>query len=285
MTIKKWRSKKIRSDLIKNISNKKVFNIGNRKSAIKKAISSATFDEIILIAGKGHEEKQIYKNKIFNISDKKIVKNLKIKLKKIDIKKKNYIQNNHIFKKIFGKIKSFSIKGLSVDSRTIKKENIFLAIKGKKNDGSRFIFDALKKGAGCVVSSSYNKTHNKILKINNSINFLNQFAKLKREYSLAKIIAITGSTGKTSLKNLIKDLLKSFGKTYFSPKSFNNHLGVPISLSNLSYEDKFGVFEVGMSKAGEIRDLSRLIKPSIGVITNIGEAYLENFKNVLYCKS
>ena len=118
-------------------------------------------------------------------------------------------------------------------------------------------------------------------KINNSINFLNQFAKLKREYSLAKIIAITGSTGKTSLKNLIKDLLKSFGKTYFSPKSFNNHLGVPISLSNLSYEDKFGVFEVGMSKAGEIKNLSRLIKPNIGVITNIGEAHLENFKNVL----
>tara|TARA_B100000963_G_scaffold232516_1_gene203075 strand:- start:16836 stop:19595 length:2760 start_codon:yes stop_codon:yes gene_type:complete len=273
--------KKIRSDLVKNISNKKVFNIGNRKFAIKKAISSATLDETILIAGKGHEEKQIYKNKIFNISDKKIVKNLKIKLKKIDKKKRNYIQNNRIFKKIFGKIKFLNIKGLSIDSRTIKKENIFLTIKGKKNDGDMFIFDALKKGAGCVVSPSYNKTHNKIFKINNSINFLNEFAKLKREYSLAKIIAITGSTGKTSLKNLIKDLLKSFGKTYFSPKSFNNHLGVPISLSNLSYEDKFGIFEVGMSKAGEIRDLSRLIKPNIGVITNIGEAHLENFKNVL----
>ena len=86
---------------------------------------------------------------------------------------------------------------------------------------------------------------------------------------MAQIIAVTGSAGKTSLKNLIKDLLRNFGKTYCSPKSFNNHLGVPISLSNLSYDDKFGVFEVGMSKAGEIRSLSKLLKPHIGVITNI----------------
>ena len=104
--------------------------------------------------------------------------------------------------------------------------------------------------------------------------------KLKREYSLAKIIAITGSAGKTSLKFLLKDLLQNFGKAFSSPKSFNNYLGVPISLSNLSQDDKFGVFEVGMSKAGEIRNLTKLIRPHIGVITNIGEAHLENFKNI-----
>ena len=112
------------------------------------------------------------------------------------------------------------------------------------------------------------------------ISFLNQFAKHKRELSTSKIIAVTGSAGKTSLKNLIKNILQNFGKTYFSPKSFNNHLGVPISLSNLSYDDKFGIFEVGMSKAGEIKKLSNLIKPNIGVITNVGEAHIENFKNI-----
>ena len=74
--------------------------------------------------------------------------------------------------------------------------------------------------------------------------------------------------------------MQNFGKTYSSPKSYNNHLGVPISLSNLSIDDKFGVFEVGMSKAGEITNLSKLIKPHIGVITNIGEAHIENFKNL-----
>ena len=82
------------------------------------------------------------------------------------------------------------------------------------------------------------------------------------------------------LKNLIRQLLQNFEKTYSSPRSFNNHLGVPISLSNLSVEDKYGVFEVGMSKKGEIKNLSKLIQPHIGIITNIGEAHIENFKNI-----
>ena len=75
---------------------------------------------------------------------------------------------------------------------------------------------------------------------------------MKRDNTKAKIVAITGSAGKTSLKNLIKDLLKNFGETLFSPKSYNNHFGVPLSLSHLSTIHKFGVFEVGMSKPGEI---------------------------------
>ena len=124
------------------------------------------------------------------------------------------------------------------------------------------------------------KKNKKIIKIKNPIFFLNQFAKLKREHTFAKIIAVTGSAGKTSLKNLIKTFYRIFGKTYSSPRSFNNFLGVPISLSNLSYDDKFGIFEVGMSRAGEIKSLSKIIQPHIGVITNIGEAHLENFKNI-----
>ena len=109
---------------------------------------------------------------------------------------------------------------------------------------------------------------------------MNKFAELKREHTLAKIISVTGSAGKTSLKELLKNLLTSVGSTYASPKSFNNHLGVPLSLCNLSLNDKFGILEVGMSNSGEIRKLSKLIKPHIGVITNIGEAHIENFKSI-----
>ncbi len=273
--------KKIRDELSKYIQKEKVYNIGNRALAIKKAIQNADHQEIILIAGKGHEENQIYKNKIINISDKKIVKQIKIKSKIFSKKNKNFAQNKLALTQILGKKISVNFNGLSIDTRTIKKNNLFLAIKGKKYDGNKFIKHAFKKGAGCAVSSSINKIKNKkILKVKDEVIFLNRLAKYKRELSSAKIIAITGSAGKTSLKNLIKNLLKNFGKTYFSPRSFNNHLGVPISLSNLSYEDKFGIFEVGMSKAGEIKKLTNLIKPHIGVITNIGEAHIENFKNI-----
>ena len=112
----------------------------------------------------------------------------------------------------------------------------------------------------------------------NELKFLNNFALKKRSYSKAKILAITGSSGKTSLKDLIKRLLSNFGKTYCSPKSYNNHFGVPLSLSNLDTRHKFGVFEVGMSKAGEIDKLSKLIKPHIGIITNIGKHILKILK-------
>ncbi len=227
--------KKIRDELSKYIPKNKSFNIGNRELAIKKAVINAKPQEIILIAGKGHEEQQIYKNKIINISDKKIIKKLNIKINKFNKKKQNYLQNKMILEKILNRKKLMNFDGLSIDTRTIKKDNLFLALKGKNNDGSKFIQDSLKKGAGCVLTSlPIDKKNKKIIKIKNSISFLNNFAKLKREHSLAKIIAVTGSTGKTSLKNLINDLLQNFGSTYSSQRSFNNHLGVPISLSNLS---------------------------------------------------
>ena len=273
--------KKIRNDLLKHVAKDKAFDIGSRKLAVQKAIQNAHPNEIILIAGKGHEEQQIYKNKILNISDKKIIKNIHIKNKNLNKRKKNYASNRLILENILGKVKILDFNGLSIDTRSIKKDDLFLTIKGKKKNGDKFINEALKKEAGCVITSSKVKNKNKkILKVKNTISFLNQFAKLKRDRSSSKIIAVTGSAGKTSFKNLIHQLLVNFGKTYSSPKSFNNHLGVPISLSNLSTDDKFGIFEVGMSKSGEIKKLSKLIKPHLAVITNIGEAHIENFKNI-----
>ena len=163
----------------------------------------------------------------------------------------------------------------------LKKDNLFLTIKGKNNNGAKFVTKALKKGAKYIVSSqNIKKQKNKTIKVKNEIKFLNKYAYKKREKTQAKIIAVTGSAGKTSLKNLIKDLLNNFGKTLSSPKSYNNHFGVPLSLSQLKIEHKFGVFEVGMSKKGEIDKLTKLIRPHFGIITNIGEAHIENFKNL-----
>ena len=103
---------------------------------------------------------------------------------------------------------------------------------------------------------------------------------MKRDDSSANIIAITGSAGKTSLKNMVHQILSNYDKTYASPKSFNNHFGVPISLSNLDLGHRYGVFEVGMSKTGEIDKLSKLLRPHLAIITNIAEAHIENFKNL-----
>ncbi len=273
--------KKIRSVILKNIVNKNSYNIGERSRAIKAAILNAEPNEVILVAGKGHETDQIFKNKIISISDKQIINNIRLKIKKKSTKDQNFDQNRKILRDlaIHSNVRNFH--GLSIDSRTVKKDNLFLTIKGKNNDGFKFINEALRKGAKFVVSSKKNKKYRKqIIKVNDEIKFLNHFALKKRDYSKAKIIAITGSAGKTSLKNLIKNLLENFGKTLSSPKSYNNHFGVPLSLAQLGLTHKYGVFEIGMSKAGEINTLSKIIKPNTGIITNIGEAHIENFDNL-----
>ena len=142
------RPEKIRKEIFSNIKNINRFNIGNRAKAIKLAIINAEPNETILVAGKGHEAEQIYKNKTLLISDKQIIKKLRIKLKKISSETQNFIQNKKkIIKEITKKkiIKNFH--GLSIDSRVVKKNNLFLTIKGKNNDGIKFISKALKKGA------------------------------------------------------------------------------------------------------------------------------------------
>ena len=273
--------KKIRKEITKYLKGSNYYDIGNRSKAIKEAILKANSNEIILIAGKGHEDYQNYGNRIILTSDKKIVKKIKRKKNAISKKNQNLFSNAKILNKIIKGKKLYKFNSLTIDSRQVKKNNLFLAIKGKNNDGNRFIEKAIRKGASYVVSSKDNKKfRKKIIRFSDPLILLNKFAVLKREYCSAKIIAITGSAGKTSLKNIISSLLNFFGDTYASPKSYNNHLGVPISLSNLNLNHKFGVFEAGMNKAGEINQLTKMIKPNLAIITNVAEAHIKNFNNI-----
>ena len=260
---------------------KDIQSIPLRSKAIKTAIINSKPNGIVLVAGKGHEIIQIYKNKMLNFSDKEIIK--KININDIKYNKKNYNQiiNAEIMYKLIKK-KNIKFEGVSINSKTIKKKNIFIAIEGKNHDGHSFVKEALKNKANfCVIRKNIqNINQNKLIRCNNTINFLNQLAAKKREYSNAKIIAITGSSGKTTLKTLLGNMLANYRETYFSKKSYNNHFGVPLSLCNLENSHQYGVFEIGMSKPGEIWKLSNLIKPNIAVITNIGEAHIENFHNL-----
>ena len=269
--------KMIKSGFSKKLS---INEIPKRAKAIETAIVNSTPYSILLIAGKGHETTQTYGSQIINISDKEIVK--KINDKKIKSDKKNYnkIFNAEIIKKLVKKNK-LRFEGVSINSQQVKKGNLFVAIKGKNHDGHFFAREALKNKANyCVIQKNINKLDkNKSIKYSNTINFLNRLAALKRNCINTKVIAITGSSGKTTLKTLIGRTLNEYEKTYFSQKSYNNHIGVPLSLCNLEKDHKYGVFEIGMSKEGEIKRLSNLVKPDIAIITNIGEAHIENFNN------
>ena len=272
----------IRKMIMSGFSKKLNTNeIPERAKAIETAILRSKPNSILLIAGKGHETTQTYGNKIDNVSDKKIVKN--INEKKIRFNKKNYnkIFNAEIIKELVKKDK-LRFEGVSINSKQIKKGNLFVAIKGKNHDGHIFAKEALKNKANyCVVQKNINKLDkSKLIQRPNTIDFLNELAVLKRNQINIKVIAVTGSSGKTTLKTLVGKTLNVYGKTYFSKKSHNNHIGVPLSLCNLESDHNFGVFEIGMSHSGEIRRLSSLVKPDIAIITNIGEAHMENFNNL-----
>jgi MurE/MurF fusion protein len=272
----------IRKMIVSGFKNKeRVQNVPIRSKAIDAAIFNSRPEGVILIAGKGHETIQLYKKKIFSSSDKKLIKKNNTNKLKYNIKNFNQILNARILNELTKK-KNIKFEGVSIDSKQVKKNNLFIAIKGKKHDGHSFVKQALKNKANyCVIAKKLkNINKNKFIRCRNTINFLNKLAVKKREHSKAKIIAVTGSSGKTTFKTLLGNLLNYYGKTYSSKKSYNNHFGVPLSLSNLENDHQYGVFEIGMSKSKEIQKLSSLVKPDIGIITNVGEAHIENFDNI-----
>jgi len=171
---------------------------------------------------------------------------------------------------------------VSINTRTIKKNNLFFAIQGKNTDGHKFAKEAIEKGAvKSVISKKIKKlSKNKIINVKNTFSSLKNLAKVTRDNSSAQIIGITGSVGKTTLKNLISFTLKNYGKVYHSPHSYNNRFGVPLSLANLKSNIDYGVFEIGMDKKGEIENLSKMVKPEIAIITNISGAHFKNFNTL-----
>ncbi len=271
---------KIRKDIKKGIKKVIIKEIPNRKHAIDEVIQDLKTGDLLLVAGKGHEKIQDYGNKKLFFSDKKVI------LDSIKIKNK-YLSNNlklNIIKEQSNKFisKNLTLKNISINSKTIKKNDVFFAIKGEKIDGNNFVTEAFKKKASLAIVNRLTKNLSSLkqVKVNNSLNFLTNCSKIFRKNLKNKIIAITGSCGKTTLKEMLGSTLKKVSKTSFSQKSFNNKYGVPLSLFNLKQNDDFGVLEVGMDKKGEIDALSQIIKPDIGIITNISYAHSKNFKNI-----
>ena len=272
---------KIRKDIKKGIKKRKIIEQSNRAKAISKAIKGLNTGDILLVAGKGHEKIQdIGKEKIF-FSDKKIILD-EIKNKNLSLSKNLKL---NIVKELSGNKNlpsNLSFKQAKINSGEVKKNDIFFAIKGKKNDGNQFVRQSFKKNASLAIVNRIQNDLNKKrqIKIKNTLKFLTDTSKIFRENINTKIIAITGSCGKTTLKELLGNSLKKISKVSISPKSYNNKYGVPLSLFNLSQNDDYGVLEVGMDKKGEIDQLSKIIKPDVSVITNINYAHAKNFKNI-----
>ncbi len=170
------------------------------------------------------------------------------------------------------------ITGWSVDSRTIVSGDLFFALRGPHHDGNAYIDQAFQKGAVAAIANQ--PAQGPVLLVADSLAALQDIARWARRQWAGEVIGVTGSSGKTSTKDVIAAMLAvrmPVGKTI---GNFNNHVGVPLSILGLPADARVAVLEIGMNHAGEIRELSAIAQPRIGVVTNVGRAHMEAFHSI-----
>jgi UDP-N-acetylmuramoyl-tripeptide--D-alanyl-D-alanine ligase len=176
--------------------------------------------------------------------------------------------------------RTFEVGGLSIDTRTLKPGDLFVALKGDNRDGHDFVGAALaaKAGAALVARAPDGVgTDAPLLTVANTQRGLEVLARASRARTHAKVIGVTGSAGKTTTKEMMRVGFDALGKTYASAASYNNHWGVPLSLASLPRNAEFGIFEIGMNHFGEIRALVDMVRPHVAIVTTIAPAHLEFF--------
>ena len=170
---------------------------------------------------------------------------------------------------------------ICIDTRKIKKGGIFFALKGKNFNGHEFINQAINKGCEFVIIENPKYYINKkCILVKDTLKTLQDLAKYHRKHLSIPIIGITGSNGKTTSKELIFSVLRSENNCYATQGNLNNHIGVPLSILNITCNHRIAIIEMGANRIKEIKFLCEIAKPTHGVITNIGSAHLEGFKNI-----
>ncbi|UUO14850.1 MULTISPECIES: UDP-N-acetylmuramoyl-tripeptide--D-alanyl-D-alanine ligase [Aphanizomenonaceae] len=166
--------------------------------------------------------------------------------------------------------------GIQTDTRILQPGEVFLALRGEKFDGHDFVPTAIAQGAiVAIVDHHYENPGFPVLRVKDTLKAYQQIAKWWRESFAIPVIGITGSVGKTTTKELISAVLATKGKVHKTYGNFNNEIGVPKTLLELTKQDNFAVIEMAMRGRGQIAELTEIAKPTIGVITNVGTAHIE----------
>ncbi len=169
----------------------------------------------------------------------------------------------------------FEATGVTFDSRAVTAGDLFFALKGETTDGHGFVPEAMKRGAAAaVVSGDVENVGGTLIRVPDTMKALESLGRAARRRSPARIASVTGSVGKTSTKDALRAMLSVQAPTSASAASFNNHVGVPISLARLPREARYGVFEIGMNHPGEIEPLARQVEAHVGVVTNVGPVHI-----------
>ncbi|MGH6841170.1 MAG: Mur ligase family protein, partial [Methylocella sp.] len=174
--------------------------------------------------------------------------------------------------------------GISIDTRTLERGDLFFAIKGPSSDGHDYTAAAFEKGA---IAAVVDEAHAEALQplrplyvVSDVLAALERLGAAARERSGARIVAVTGSVGKTSTKEALRLALATAGAAHAPVASYNNHWGVPLTLARMPKHTRFGVYEIGMNHQGEIAPLSALVRPHVAIITTIAPVHLEFFTSL-----
>ena len=179
---------------------------------------------------------------------------------------------------------SWQAEGVSIDSRSLEPGDLFVALEGPNRDGHGFVAAALEKGAAAALVARRPDgvaEDAPLLLVEDTLEALWALGRAARARSTAGVVGVTGSVGKTGTKEALRSCLAAQGPTEASAASYNNHWGVPLSLARMAPDVRYGVFEMGMNRAGEIGPLSRLVQPDVAVITTIQPVHIEFFDNLL----
>jgi UDP-N-acetylmuramoyl-tripeptide--D-alanyl-D-alanine ligase len=176
-----------------------------------------------------------------------------------------------------------AVYGVSIDSREAAPGDLFIALSGETTDGHAFVDEAFKMGATLALVSrtpeGLARDDARLVWVRDTYQALVNLAKAARKRTPATIIAVTGTAGKTGSKDVLRKAFSMQGPAHAAVKSFNNHVGVPLSLARMPRDTQFGIFEVGMKAPGDIAHLSSLIRPHVALITTVGKAHLAAFQD------
>ncbi len=177
---------------------------------------------------------------------------------------------------------AWEASGVSIDTRTLEPGDLFVALRDRR-DGHDFVADAFRTGAAAALVSRVPEglaEDASLLVCDDVQTGLERLAAASRKRTGAKVIAVTGSAGKTSTKEMLRHVLGRQGRTHASEASYNNHWGVPLTLARMPSESEFAVIEIGMNHPGEIASLARMVRPHIAIVTTVAAAHLEAFSGI-----
>ncbi len=173
------------------------------------------------------------------------------------------------------------IGGVTQDTRTLRPGDLYVAIRGARLDGHRFLAEAFDKGAfGALVQEDFPWNSHPVLRVADTVRGLQLLARGYRKTWMGIPVGITGSVGKTTVKEMCAEILSMKGETHRTSGNYNNHIGLPLTMLAMPHSARYGVFEIGMNQPGEISELAYLLQPKIAVITDIGNAHSERFPSI-----